>query len=401
MGNVHPSQCISTGIYSGATTEAWGKQRPPQQPRSRPRKATQRQRAYQQDVNVCEGNEDACCVVCLRPFTKVRPQMCLPCNIANGEISRHCILCRPCLIHWIETSANKDHTECPKCRHQYNTVQLLEALYEKNCLTFPENTERTHNLKGWNVTEEDGKRQCLENLRGVTQTANKVLNRDYIIANLPTVCNKILHMSGINDTLKQNLIALRNREYVPAPEDYEGIWHLQYSTSVTVDPFPNNLNNVVVGCWFRVWNETPSASQWRFFSGTEDVDNAFSDSALTMRMVIHSIGFLRASLGVSNDNDELFRLMRPGFIRSLCTDANPILRNHMKVLMYAKMFQMNAIQEAVPRAAVQFAQAALEHVVRVPQTANDSGLVFVLWTLLGRTVITYLFRLVEIQNGSE
>ena len=93
--------------------------------------------------------------------------------------------------------------------------------------------------------------------------------------------------------------------------------------------------------------------------------------------------------------------MRPGFLRSLCTDENPTLRNHMKVLMYAKMFQMNAIQEAVPRAAVQFAQAALEHVVRVPQTANDSGLVFVLWTLLGRTVITYLFRLVEMHNVSE
>ena len=173
------------------------------------------------------------------------------------------------------------------------------------------------------------------------------------------------------------------------------------SVSASADPFPNNLNSVVVGCWFQVWNETPNVARWQTVSANEDVDNAFFDSSMTMRIVMQLIDLLRRSLGIPNDNDRLLVVMRRGFIRSLCMEKEPLLRNHMKVLMYARMFQINEMQGVVPDAAIQFAHAALYNVVQDRKTANNPGLVFVLWTLLGRAVFTYLFRLVELHNVSE
>ena len=120
-----------------------------------------------------------------------------------------------------------------------------------------------------------------------------------------------------------------------------------------------------------------------------------------MQTVMQLIDLLRKSLGIPNDNDRLLAVMRAGFIRSLCTDKEPLLRNHVKVLMYARMFQINEIRGTVPDAAVQFAHAALYNVVQYRKTANNSEIVFVLWTLLGRAVFTYLFRLVELHNVSE
>ena len=153
--------------------------------------------------------------------------MCLPCKIAHNEISRHCILCRPCLMNWIELATNK--VECPKCRQQFDKNQLIEALHE-GYLTFPENAVRMHDYKEWKDSETPRKRRCLEKLRDVQPIVNTVLRRDAIITNLPIVCNKILHMLGTDDHMvKLELIALQKGCFVPAPEKYEQKWNLQYS----------------------------------------------------------------------------------------------------------------------------------------------------------------------------
>ena len=98
-----------------------------------------------------------------------------------------------------------------------------------------------------------------------------------------------------------------------------------------------------------------------------------------------------------SDNDELKSKMKTGFVRPFCTDEAPLLRNHMKALTYAKMFEMNEsdLKGPIPIDAITFAQATLQSAVKDKSTIQNLGLVFVIWTLVGRAVLTYLFQLVH------
>ena len=100
------------------------------------------------------------------------------------------------------------------------------------------------------------------------------------------------------------------------------------------------------------------------------------------------------------DNKDLEAKMSPGFIRGLCIGKEPLLRNHMKALVYAKMFQINEsdIKGPIPIDAITFAQAILQSVVDNRSTIANPGLVFGIWMLVGRVVLTYLFRLVYTDN---
>ena len=103
------------------------------------------------------------------------------------------------------------------------------------------------------------------------------------------------------------------------------------------------------------------------------------------------------------DDERLQRLMSAGSIKNLCTDKEQLLGNHMKALVYAKMFQINEaeIKRPIPASAVQFSQALLMDINKLVDdqiTEVIPGLVIVIWTLLGRVLFTYLFQLVEMHT---
>ena len=113
--------------------------------RSRPRKrpATHPPRVFlesnatqspdRRTATVNEGEETEgeplFCVICLEIFDAKMPPVCLPCSIANGTMSRHCVLCRNCLMILITKS---DETEaqifCPVCREPFDKKQVYDAL---------------------------------------------------------------------------------------------------------------------------------------------------------------------------------------------------------------------------------------------------------------------------------
>ena len=89
--------------------------------------------------------------------------------------------------------------------------------------------------------------------------------------------------------------------------------------------------------------------------------------------------------------------MKRGDSRDLCSRPILLLQNHMKALVYAKIFDSYKTekQKRIPVEAVRFSQAILKRVVQSKQILETyRALAFVIWTLVGRTLLTYLFQLV-------
>ena len=188
-------------------------------------------------MDACEENPELCCTICFQPFDARKPPVCLPCKVPAGTETRHCVMCMSCFNRLLKWNKKADYISCPFCRHRFDKIQLQQAL-RLGCLAFPPETPVSHYLQRYSKEEVENKPQCFDHLR-----RGRVLSRDYIQQNLPRVCEQLRqHMPGTKelvDTLQKHL-------FLPSPESYIDKWHLDYSISPSEDPFPMNLDSVVI-----------------------------------------------------------------------------------------------------------------------------------------------------------
>ena len=345
-------------------------------------------------------------------------------------------MCSRCLEKLLKANLLKTFIVCPQCRKEYNKRQVKQLLWA-GCLTFPANVKPLHYYSSWNDEEEKmvpNKRRCLERLEvpdNLLKLMNKIKDSAYIINNVPHLCKQIEQCTLMRavDTkkltkkqvrvLNNALYILRTQLFLPNPENYEFRWQLQYPISPHVNAFPNELDQILfrVVYWLNCYKANPERAQWRIIFNddrinpeTEEFKRIFDDNrinyllnyeilstcSLSLQAVIMLIDFLRGLRGVAGDI-ALQSMMSPGLIRDLCMGQEPVLRHHMKALVYAKMFEMNEkqLERPIPIEAITFSQAILHTVVKHPETAEQPGFVFAVWNLLGRALFSYLFRLLE------
>ena len=231
-------------------------------------------------------------------------------------------------------ASNNEYVPCPICKYNFKKKRLSSAL-EAGCLTFPTNVTPIHNYKIWRDKKDPTislKRRCLEHMW------NRVLNQDYIINHLPSLCERMkermpdmlksaLDMKRLNPAdvlvLKKAVDTLETQSdsFVPDPENYEGKWGLEYKSSPTINPFPQNLEDIVtrVVYTYGQYSAIPNEAEWDHlindYNNTNDNDNVndddapqrttkykkahkiFSDCSKTMRSAITLIDFFRGSLG--------------------------------------------------------------------------------------------------------
>ena len=112
------------------------------------------------------------CTICTEPFTDNNPQVCLPCAVNRGSISRHCVMCKACLDILIRRSIAAAQganpiLRCPTCRAEFSALKVRDAL-DGGCLKYPLDNgrfARVYNLIGWPPHERNQwKKRCLGDL---------------------------------------------------------------------------------------------------------------------------------------------------------------------------------------------------------------------------------------------
>ena len=129
------------------------------------------------------------------------------------------------------------------------------------CLTPPSGTSQAHSHEGWH-NDEPSKRKCLKDLRHTPV----LLRVDYISTHMPRLCERLKAMHKMIQTeteLQTDYYAVIRRLQIPRPEDFEETWRLRYIVSPSVDLFPMNIAEVVVGFLFRCRNKKPDASNYK------------------------------------------------------------------------------------------------------------------------------------------
>lgn len=147
--------------------------------------------------------------------------------------------------------------------------------------------------------------------------------------------------------------------------------------------------------------------QWRtlveHFTGPESNDWVRQIQGKTMEHVVELIGILRQlrSPGVLSDDDQLLTMTRDAIVDKSWFENKEYTRKMKlvtKTLVYAKMFQRNDIGENINQQVFEFAHRLLRmmHTTGWLKTEEEVLLCRVIWYLFGRTMFTYLFRLVDL-----
>ena len=147
--------------------------------------------------------------------------------------------------------------------------------------------------------------------------------------------------------------------------------------------------------------------QWRtlveHFTGPESNDWVRQIQGKTMEHVVELIGILRQlrSPGVLSDDDQLLTMTRDAIVDKSWFENEEYSRKMKlvtKTLVYAKMFQRNDIGENINQQVFEFAHRLLRmmHTTGWLKTEEEVLLCRVIWYLFGRTMFTYLFRLVDL-----
>ena len=197
-------------------------------------------------------------------------------------------MCNTCLEQLLK-SDDEQYISCPICRYRFDKVQVQQAL-RIGCLAFPPKTPVSHHITWHSDEEGPKKRQCLDRL-----LKERVLSRDYIKQNLPRVCEQLRQrMPG----MKELVDTLEKHSFLPSPEVYIDKWHLDYSISHSVDPFPRNLDNVVISLvhLFPYCKRKP----WYWYLFTEECtyqefDHASQACSLVLSAMPKLIDLLRGS----------------------------------------------------------------------------------------------------------
>ena len=106
------------------------------------------------------------CVVCMRPFSRTRIRLCLPCQDDNGNLTRHCQMCQKCLNFMISEQVKPEAhgvVQCPICRHTY-TIQMLQDAMDFGCLSYPQDLPSAETVQGWHGRESAQKKRCVKSL---------------------------------------------------------------------------------------------------------------------------------------------------------------------------------------------------------------------------------------------
>ena len=232
--------------------------------------------------------EEVSCVICFLPFTTENPPVCLPCCIADGTMSRHCVMCQPCLNNLLESHPIDTHISCPICRHPFNKAQVRKAL-EDHCLEFPaKGKSYVHHYDQWDKHEEDTvprKRQCLEHLQ------NRVFDSKDIAKNLPNLCAKmrqhILSRRTWWNKMETDMLitAVDNLSFarITSPMDWVLKWGLLYKPSPIEDPFPWNLDFVVAHAFSLV----------EYYKNYDFSEHDVQSGSLALQSIIPLIDFYR------------------------------------------------------------------------------------------------------------
>ena len=147
--------------------------------------------------------------------------------------------------------------------------------------------------------------------------------------------------------------------------------------------------------------------QWRtlveHFTGPESNDWVRQIQGKTMEHVVELIGILRQlrSPGVLSDDDQLLTMTRDAIVDKSWFENKEYTRKMKlvtKTLVYAKMFQRNDIGENINQQVFEFAHRLLRMMNTTGwlKTEEEVLLCRVIWYLFGRTMFTYLFRLVDL-----
>ena len=147
--------------------------------------------------------------------------------------------------------------------------------------------------------------------------------------------------------------------------------------------------------------------QWRtlveHFTGPESDYWVRQMQGKTMEHVVELIGILRQlrSPGVLSDDDQLLTMTRDAIVDKSWFENNEYDRKMKlvtKTLVYAKMFQRNDIGENINQQVFEFAHRLLRMMNTTGwlKTEEEVLLCRVIWYLFGRTMFTYLFRLVDL-----
>ena len=226
--------------------------------------------------------------------------MCLPCQVGNETMVRHCVLCEVCLQKLLQP-AQGDHVSCPTCHQRFEIKELRKAL-KKGCLKFPLHVppaQSCSELKNYNYEEETTvphKRRCLSNLRrappiafspaSIKENKNEYYEqiRQIMSARSPTGIDWEAHVKSLEKFTR----------FVDV-EDVRGTWKLQYEGS---SPFPTNMDAIAVGCLFPLENQHPHMPQWRKLmvnkvSNFQALMFALERRSKMMEDVVELIGILR------------------------------------------------------------------------------------------------------------
>ena len=325
---------------------------------------------------------------------------------------RHCVLCETCLQKLIR-SAKGDHVSCPMCHQRFEIRELQKAL-QQGCLRFPLHvspTESCGELTDYNNDEETTvphKRRCLSNLRHAPLI---VLSPDSIKEHKDEYYEKLQQLMLVHGTgseWRTYLSSIQKATRVFNVETVRQTWNLQYRGS---DPFPTNMDEIAVGYLFQVENKHPHMRQWRNLM-LQQVPNfqtmlfALEHRSKMMQAVVELIGILRQS---HNDDATLLSMTRDEIENKPWLGGSMVrpMKLITKVLVYAKMFQRNDLQEDISPQVFEFVHGLLEK-MRINRSLQSDGYMTdeeeqllcceFMWYLFGCTMFTYLFRLVDMQH---
>ena len=333
--------------------------------------------------------EQADCAVCLREFDDILlPPVCLPCQSTSGRLMRHCVVCNECLDSIIQHQKNGE-VECPVCRKKFKVKMLIDSR-TAGCLDFPNNKRPfEHTLFDFEPDENPTKRRCLENLVNNAQTMKQDvsgrtwgdpfqkqpdLNHPKSTEELKTLLpNVVVPYLSTHYQLEGQLSRRLASVYIPLPDINPTGVAFTYTTSVSKDPIPNNLSEMLQA------NLTNTLI-------TKFSENLYPNPGLSMDVAVAVITAIRATY---NDDVTIPQLMEPGYLRHYFTTSVADVPNQFKTLVYAYMFRANQTDEAVSQEAVRYAANILK-----PLVTNEhqiaKNLTTMIWLAVGRTVLSYI-----------
>ena len=196
--------------------------------------------------------------------------MCLPCQVGDGTMVRHCVLCERCLKQLITDATNlgergAKYIVCPVCHQQFNHVELMKVWQD---LAFPSGKPSAQEYDGYDVAEETYRPYKQRRLETLRHAPSSVFSPDFINWYKEEYFKKIESKSS---TIGQNGLdhvqMLMKRSDVFDIEKVRVGWNLEYKGSAVSDPFPKNIDAILVGCLLKL-EQTPAHATVAHLGGT-------------------------------------------------------------------------------------------------------------------------------------